>query len=359
MTSHRRAPKDRDRGFTLVELLVVIAIIGVLVGLLLPAVQAARESARRSACLNNMKQASIGMHSHADKKVVGGDNMLPWANFRNNGGGLVNMATTDHAAVLGFGTGYSWMVQILPFTEESAIYDRFPPNLTVGRTDYTNAAAPNWTSAVATDLQVNQIIKWSRCPSWTGAHPLIAKNMLSGFDLTGHTQQQKGRLTYKANIGAASTANGYDDQGKYAGPIGAKNRTGFKKILDGTSKTIMLAESAYAPPFFWGYLSWSITGMNVEYDRTTNTWSPKNASENLAELGTLACPDPAAGTGSPAGYDIARDHFIASTSSEHTGDVFGVAMVDGSVRFLQYAMDQGVYLSLCTRANAEATSNDY
>ena len=90
------------RGFTLVELLVVIAIIGVLVGLLLPAVQSAREAARRSACSNNLKQYGLAIHNHHDTKGY-----LPSGAPPNQWGAH----------------GLSWQAHILPFAEETAIYD--------------------------------------------------------------------------------------------------------------------------------------------------------------------------------------------------------------------------------------------
>ena len=85
--------------FTLVELLVVIAIIGVLVALLLPAVQAAREAARRSQCTNNLKQITLAMHNYAD--IHGGKYPVGEYNY-------------------GWGT---WLVGLLPFIEQKALYD--------------------------------------------------------------------------------------------------------------------------------------------------------------------------------------------------------------------------------------------
>jgi prepilin-type N-terminal cleavage/methylation domain-containing protein len=54
-----------DAGFTLVELLVVMAIIALLAALLLPALTRSKVSAQRTACLNNLRQVSIGTHLYA------------------------------------------------------------------------------------------------------------------------------------------------------------------------------------------------------------------------------------------------------------------------------------------------------
>ena len=85
-------------GFTLVELLVVIAIIGVLVALLLPAVQAAREAARMAQCKNNLKQIGVALQNYHSA----------YARFPM--GGQMNERM-------------SWWYFILPYHEESAIFD--------------------------------------------------------------------------------------------------------------------------------------------------------------------------------------------------------------------------------------------
>jgi len=57
---------EKSRGFTLIELLVVIAIIAVLMAILMPTLNRAREQGKRAACLNNLRQLTLGWILYAD-----------------------------------------------------------------------------------------------------------------------------------------------------------------------------------------------------------------------------------------------------------------------------------------------------
>src|SRR6478752_10469077 len=107
----------RQRGFTLVELLVVIAIIGVLVALLLPAVQSAREAARRMRCQNNLKQIGLASHNHHDVLGEMPRGMSPV-------------------------TGMSWHVHILPYIEQSAIFNSMDTTTANCNHNYTKRNDP-------------------------------------------------------------------------------------------------------------------------------------------------------------------------------------------------------------------------
>ena len=116
--SRSKMSLDISRGFTLIELLVVIAIIGVLVGLLLPAVQQAREAGRRLSCANHLKQIGLANALHADAQK----------HFPSG------RKTRDPYDV-------SWAFRLLPFLEQSQIFNARNLDATVPCWDSSNSTA--------------------------------------------------------------------------------------------------------------------------------------------------------------------------------------------------------------------------
>ena len=121
-TSGLRHAAARRRGMTLVELLIVIVIIALLIALMLPAVQGVRESARRLQCSNNLKQIGLAAQNHLRsmgrlptmRTFIHRDNTTP-----NRLGGSSLMIQNGHAE-----DHRSWLVWLLPYLEQSAMYDR-------------------------------------------------------------------------------------------------------------------------------------------------------------------------------------------------------------------------------------------
>jgi len=125
------APPSRSSGSGVAIVVIIVACLfgmlvcgGILVALLLPAIQSAREAARRAQCSNHLKQIALAFHNYHD--VYG---TFPPAYIPDEDGQ----------------PKHSWRVLILPFLEQSYIYDQYdfdepwnsPNNLAV-----TNQAVP-------------------------------------------------------------------------------------------------------------------------------------------------------------------------------------------------------------------------
>lgn len=106
----------KRRAYTLIELLAVIAVIGVLVALLLPAIQASREAARRSQCANNLLQL-----------------MAACSLYENAHGAYPPGTVSGVRPVRNSAKGYhhSWLVQILPFHEQTNMWRGVDKSLSV------------------------------------------------------------------------------------------------------------------------------------------------------------------------------------------------------------------------------------
>lgn len=314
----------QNNGFTLVELLVVIAIIGILVGLLLPAVQAAREAARRMSCQNNLKQLGLALHNFES------------ANRKLPPGWLGPSRSDPYAVASGNHQYYGTLPFLLPFLEQTAIYNGFPTDLLRIERLAASGEDIRWFSQLPPATLAGGRQPWElsqyripgfMCPSegkpvelvWLRQHARATSATGTGLNMNWTNGelanfQNVGKTNYVGCIGRPEVAGG-SEQGAFLN----RQQTKFGQVSDGLSNTLFMGEvhggrDGSTPPRPGSWLWISAIGVPVTADPANTTWV------------------------------LGLDHRTAFNSL-HTGLVQFV-QGDGSVRGVSTSIDRTVFVHL-------------
>ncbi|MDZ4780490.1 MAG: DUF1559 domain-containing protein [Planctomycetia bacterium] len=322
-----RKPSHARAGFTLVELLVVIAIIGILIALLLPALQVAREAARRSQCTNNLKQVALAAHTFENSKKHFPSSVRP--------AGLTPLPRIAGVTLL------------LPFIEQNNTFKAYDQ-------------AKNWNDPLNLPA-VSQVIPTFLCPTSPKPERLDGLPEASTWSAT-----IAATTDYSPTIGVDArlkTANLVDKDGKGFLPKNEKPR--FADVKDGTSNTILYAESA-GRPFVWRkgeMVSEDLVKTRVNaggWCRPASDFSIDGSSYD-----GKTSPGPCA-INCTNGEDVVPGGFphsyygsegTAETYAFHSGGAV-ISFGDGSVRFLAETIDIREFAKLVTRDGSEVSKGE-
>ena len=226
----------RRRGFTLIELLVVIAIIGLLMAMLLPAISYTREAARQTQCRNNLHQIGVACNQYqtAYQEFPGYAGEQPplavrFPDDQDRGRFRRRRQTSSRRAsqnnVFEAGT---WMVQIMPFLEESDLFHLLKKLNVRGQNE---------------EEIMRQAVK-----SPVAVFHCASRRRSRAYPLHNAYRRQYGeygaRADYGMNGGSSANVSGRAVSVTEHGLWNPRERVKQEKIFDGLSKTYLVGEKA-------------------------------------------------------------------------------------------------------------------
>ena len=329
----RRLRRSRGKhAFTLIEVVVIIAIIGLLIALLLPAMQAAREAARRIQCQNNLKQIGLALHGYHDA----------WQSFSPAYLTSDTLPPNLLGSALELGPGWGWGTLILPYLEQSPVYNASNFAFSYGSADGRDAVGLLGLSVNRTVMRTS--ISTFLCPSGGGGEGPID---LGGASVFGSPGQ------YIASTGWINSALLPINA---SGVLYPNSRVGIADISDGTSTTLLVGErSRNVADAAW---SGSLGSYSDPAPLCTNRNNPAPSCVGLMFL--------LMGRTGPS-WDIVSGTIPVGNTPNHQG-ADGFASLhpggcqflasDGSARFIKDTLTPRVFQALATRAGGEVIGAD-
>lgn len=284
----------RRLGFSIVELLVVVALVAMLVGLLIPGAQALRESARRTQCVSHLKQTALAV--------------LNYSSTRDR---LPSLIDPVFAHETGSQRTTSWRYSILPFVEESTVHA-------------TLADPRRWKTEVAPQVPISGPVRMAhvaiyQCPSTPGYPAFDPRvQIVSKVDAVEVIYDAIATSDHLAPFRVASGKSRFYAPGAWYGPsrfalnedfeafanTDPKERlvvaANLKRITDGLSRTVLVAEQAGRPKGYRGGTSAAhVRSENVgnsdfltyeDYDVTGTSFNHHNRDVFSFHVVALICP---------------------------------------------------------------------
>ena len=339
------SPRRTRNGFTLIELLVVIAIIAILIGLLLPAVQKVREAANRMTCSNKIKQIVLGSHNFMSSRghFPSAQEVDKAFTFAESGGTCPNSANQTRGGQAPF------LVQILPFIEQDALFNQF--NFSTGTNPYAGVmfepgGNPGGAGTVNWNLGKADGPKAYICPTDPLANQL--KNLSNYFPVAGGgdgtiitgTPAGGGAVATPGIGGASCYGTTFNPFVLYTNGISTINsRTKPTAVADGTSNTYLIAESKY--------MLTAPLGTKQSFWATGNYLRPDYKHYQSAVAAVEPINQPYGGGADYTG-DTPRANQQApgrSFGSMHQGGC-NVGFADGSVKFMNQTLPVATHRAL-------------